>query len=146
MPEMPRTAEELAHWLLANEPGAHGSHEELTMAAVRLYQQLHDHLAVFLGQQGINALWARAVHLARRSFPWDATGTHEAGAVQHTLSAAVHGRDLAEAHAVLVAIFTHFFTMLFSFIGADLGFHLLQQRWTTVGISMGGEPNQEQAQ
>lgn len=136
MPETPPTAEELARWLLANEVGERRSHEELTMAAVRIHEHLRDHLAVFLGNQGFDALWARAIHLARRAFPWESHDpTIDTSTPRYVLQTATNGRDADEARTVLLTIFTHFFTVLFSFIGADLGLRLLRQHWPALMVS-----------
>lgn len=135
MPEMPPTAGELARWLLANEVGERRSHEELTMAAIRIHEHLREHLAVFLGDQGFDALWTRAIHLTGRTFPWEGHSRGDASAPQHAIRVAVHGRDANQARAVLLTIFTHFFSVLFSFIGADLGLRLLHQRWPALMAS-----------
>ena len=136
MPETPPTAEELARWLLANEVGERRSHEELTMAALRTYEHLRDHFAVFLGNQGFDALWTRALHLARRTFPWESRDpTIDTSTPQHILQTATDGRDADEAQKVLLTIFRHFFTVLFSFIGADLGLRLLRQQWPALMVS-----------
>jgi hypothetical protein len=128
MPSAP-APDELARWLLAAEGGAHVTPEELALA-VQTYERLRAHLAIYLGSQGFDALWARALQLARRTVPWKGDADPSAApASPHRLEIAARGRDAAETHAVLLAIFTQFLALLFTFIGADLGFRLLHQCW-----------------
>jgi len=125
--------EELARWLLITEGGAHNTLEEQTMVAVHTYERLRTHLAVFLGLQGFDALWARALHVGRHAFPWDdSDGISTVPRSQHRLDIVLQGRDAVEAPEVLLAIFSQFLVLLFTFIGADLGFRLLQQHWPTL--------------
>jgi hypothetical protein len=140
----PPTPEEIARWLLSAAT-AQDTPEELTMAAIQAYEQLRVHLATFLGPQGFDALWIRALHLVRRSFSWEHTAVPSAVApAAHLIDLAVRGRDTAEAHAVLLAIFSQFFTLLFTFIGANLAFRLLRQRWPALPVATVGAPDAEE--
>ena len=128
---MPSLSEKLARRLLRSEAGDHPNPEELAAVAAGAYTQLRTHLAVFLGQQGFDALWRRAIHLARREFhAWvDAAGEEPSPTLPPGLHGAVRGDDAAEAHARLIAAFASFIASLFTFIGEDLGVRLIYQAW-----------------
>src|SRR5690348_5116876 len=64
----PPAPTELARRLLTDEAGEHQSPEEVAAAATRAYERLRERLTVFLGQQGFDSLWARAMYLAQRQF------------------------------------------------------------------------------
>lgn len=139
--------EELARWLLITEGGAHNTLEEQTMVAVHTYERLRTHLAVFLGLQGFDALWVRALHVGRRAFLWDDSDAVSAEPLSsHRLDTIVRGRSAIEAHDILLAIFSQFLVLLFTFIGADLGFRLLQQRWPALPASTTNERGEEAQQ
>jgi hypothetical protein len=126
----PPTPEELARWLLSSKSQERDTLEEVTMAAVHIYERLRDHFGLFLGPHGFDSLWARTLHLVQRAFPWDDDrGEVALPTPHHRLGSLVQGRNVVEAHEVLLAVFTQFFALLFTFIGADLGFHLLHQHW-----------------
>lgn len=143
----PPTPEELARWLLSSKGQDHDTLEEVTMVAVHIYEQLRDHFSLFLGPHGFDSLWARTLHLVQRGFPWD--GSLEEGALptpHHRLNSLVQGRAVAEAREVLLAVFTQFFALLFTFIGADLGFRLLHQHWPGLRAPATGVQGQEAQQ
>lgn len=146
MPGPPSPFEELARWLLSYDGRADDTPEQRVMAAVHTYERLRAHLSTFLGPQGFDALWARALHLVRRVFPWDDIDVVAAHPSLHRLDVVVRGRGVAEAHAVLVALFTQFLTLLFTFIGADLGFRLLQQHWPALPVPSVNTPGEEAQQ
>jgi hypothetical protein len=91
---------------------------------------LRAHLAVFLGEQGFDALWRRATHLARQKFhTWeDAVDDEPSPALPPGLCGILRG-DATEAHARLIAAFASFIALLFTFIGEDLGVRLIYQAW-----------------
>ena len=138
------TPEELARWLLASEGGEHATVEEQTMAAIHIYEQLRAHLSAFLGPQGFDALWSRALHLVRRTFAWDATATaHHRQPVHHHLDILLQKRTPAEANDILLALFTQLLVLLFTFVGAELGFRLLQQHWPVLSALTTNKQGQE---
>jgi hypothetical protein len=139
--------EELAGWLLASEGGGHDDLEELTMGAIHTYERLRAHLSIFLGLQGFDALWVRALHLVRRTFPWDDTGVMSAVSLSpHCLDTVVRGRNAAAAHDIFLAVFTQFLALLFTFIGADLGCRLLHQHWPALPTPTANEQGEEAQQ
>jgi hypothetical protein len=131
---MPLAPAELARRLLAYEAGEKKSPEELAAAGERAYLRLRERLAVLLGATGFDALWARALHLAQPKFHSGDSAATEESFPTHTsraygLHAAVGGRDSAAVHHNLVATFASFITLLFTFIGEELGFRFIRQIW-----------------
>jgi hypothetical protein len=127
----PPLSEKLARLVLRSEAGDHPSPEQLAVVMAGAYTRLRARLAVFLGEQGFDALWRRAIHLARREFhAWDdAAGEEPSPTLPPGLHGAMRGGDAAEAHARLIAAFASFIALLFTFIGEDLGIRLIYQAW-----------------
>ncbi len=143
----PPKPEELARWLLSYDDTADDTPEGITMAAVHIYEQLRTYLSIFLGPQGFDALWARALHLVRRAFPWeDMDEVASARPPLHRLDSVVRGRPVDETRTVLLTIFTQFLALLFIFIGADLSFRLLQQHWPALPVPPISVPGEEAQQ
>jgi hypothetical protein len=130
-PPTPPLSEKLARRLLRSEAGDHPSAEELAVVTAGAHTRLRARLAVFLGEQGFDALWRRAIHLARREFDaWDdAAGEEPSPTLPPGLHGAMRGGDAAEVHARLIAAFANFIALLFTFIGEDLGARLIYQAW-----------------
>jgi hypothetical protein len=130
-PPIPPLSEKLARRLLRSEAGDHLGAEEPAVVAAAAYTRLRAHLAVFLGEQGFDALWRRAVQFARREFhAWhDAAGEETSPTLPPGLHGAVRGSDAAEAYARLIAAFASFIALLFTFIGEDLAVRLIYQAW-----------------
>ena len=127
----PPAPEELAGRLLAAEAREKTSPEELAAAGERAYLRLRERLAVLLGPTGFDALWARAMHLAQPKFhSGDDTAAEESVPMHgYGLHAAVRGRDAAVGQHNLVVAFASFITLLFTFIGEELGFRFIRQIW-----------------
>jgi hypothetical protein len=127
-------AEVLAQWLLAREAGARQRSEDLAAAGELAYLRLRTHLAVLLGAAGFDALWARAIHMAQPALgPEDALAAADAAPVDaYGLRAATHRRDLATVQQTLLTVFARFITLLFTFIGEDLGTRFIRQLWPSL--------------
>jgi hypothetical protein len=130
----PPAPEDVTRWLLAYEAGEKKSPEELAAAGERVYHRLREHLAVVLGSAGFDALWARAIYLAQQKFrSGDETAMAESFPARasraYGLYAAVRGTDLAVVEHNLVVAFASFITLLFTFIGEELGFRFIHQIW-----------------
>jgi hypothetical protein len=133
-PPTPAISEDLARWLLAYEAGAKPNTEELAAAGERVYHRLREHLAVLLGANGFDALWMRTIHLAQPKFrAEDDTAMAESFTTRashaYGLYAAVRGHDWAVIQQNLVVAFASFITLLFTFIGEELGFRFIRQIW-----------------
>jgi hypothetical protein len=122
--------EALARQLLADAAGVNPSPEALATSGERVYLQLRARFTVLFGASGFDALWARAVYLALRDLrPGEAHAAKAAPAGTYGLHAAVRGRDAAAAPQIVEAVFARFVTLLFTFIGEDLGSRFLRQLW-----------------
>jgi hypothetical protein len=131
---MPPVPEALARRLIANEAGEKTSPEELAAAGESVYLRLRERLTILFGAAGFDALWARAMHLAQPRFlTTDGTPADEAAAPHapraYGLYAAVRGRNSVAAQHNLVVAFASFISLLFTFIGAELGFRFMRQIW-----------------
>jgi hypothetical protein len=128
----PPLAERLARRLLRAEAADPApSFAASAATATQAYAQLRAHLALFLGENGFDALWRRAIYLARHaSAGWaDVADDGLAAHLPPGLQAALCADDAAATHARLTTAFAAFIALLFTFIGEDLGLRLLYQAW-----------------
>ncbi len=127
---LPPLSEQLARRLLRAAAGESSSPEDLAVPATVTYVRLRTRLAVFLGDQGFAALWWRAIALARRAFPaWEDNAADETSSLPPGLHSALHSGSATETYACLLATFTNFLALLFTFIGEDLGTRLIYKAW-----------------
>lgn len=137
----PALSEQLARRILRPAAPEHLAPEALAVVAARVYTRLRTHLAVFLGEQGFDALWRRAIHLARKEFlAWDSAVDDQESPMPPGLHSALHGANGAEAETRLLAAFASFIDLLFTFIGESLGVRLLDQAWPDLPPGASGAP------
>lgn len=122
--------DQLAHRMLSQASVGDESSAAYLAAAESAHARLRAGLSTFFGQAGFDSLWARAVSLASRS------GSGGTGVGNDALRlrapdwpAALSGRCPDEARSIVVATFTSFIDLLFTFVGAELGSRLLHQVW-----------------
>jgi hypothetical protein len=122
---------EVAIWLLSPRDGHDQSVELCIVAAEAAYERLSTRLVVSLGQLGFDALWARAIQLAlRQGAPADIpTGATTASGSALAVRALVSGRCAQPTRDLLVEVFANLLSLLVSFIGEDLMFHVFYQLW-----------------
>jgi hypothetical protein len=140
--------EALARRLLAYQAGEKTSPEELVAAGESVYLWLRERLAVLFGSAGFEALWARAMHLAQPKFrPTNDTAGDDAFLTEalraYGLRAAVIGRDSEAVQHNLVVAFASFISLLFTFIGAELGFRFIRQIWPDLPPDAAASPAEE---
>ena len=122
---------QLALKVLAQHAGPAAGAEALAAAAHRAYDDLARVSAPLIGQVGVDALTGRALHLARREYPW---------LVQHARAGAADGpfaqvifclerQDPAVATEAAGAVFATFTGLLVTFIGEPLTARLLRKAW-----------------
>ena len=131
---MRATPDDVTHWLLAAEGDQ--SPAAFLATAESVHARLRTGLSVFVGQSGFDAIWARAVLQVARS---------AAGAGEDALMLrapgwpdALSGRTVDEIRSVVAAAFTSFIGLLFTFVGAELGFRLLYQVWPELPLDPPG--------
>ncbi len=134
---MRATPEDVTHWLLAAEGDQSPAAFMATAEAV--HTRLRTRLSVFIGQSGFDAIWARAVSQAARS---GAGGAGEDALMLRApgWSDVLSGRTPDEMRSVVAAAFTSFIGLLFTFVGAELGFRLLYQVWPELPLDPPGTP------
>ena len=119
-----------ARRLLAHE-GAAGSDEPCAIAAARVYEKLHEHLAPLVGAAGVQALFARSAKLANAGFDWPA---EVAVAESSTgLRAWLQGLEPVVANERAAALFGAFFSLITTFIGERLTSQALRSAWPMIG-------------
>ena len=131
---------QLAVRVLRDQSGPNADAASVALAARRCFEQLARVLTPLIGQVGIDALAARAVHLAQREYPWLADTRDrehaEGPLVQVSMSLEHHEPALAtEAAAAVLATFTG---LLVTMIGEPLTGRLMRQAWPD-GFSDAGE-------
>ena len=123
--------QQLALKALAERSGAAESAEALAAAARRAYDHLVHVSTPLIGQAGVDALTARALHLAQREYPW----LVEAAESEHTNQAFAQVIvNLGRQHPALAtegtaAVFATFAGLLVTFIGEPLTTALLRKAW-----------------
>lgn len=108
--------------------------EELADAAQAAYRRLRERLGLVLGQSGFDALWERALRQAQQEAglrDGPAAGLPRA-ATDEALHALVHGQDAAATREGLIAVFSACIQLLYTFIGPDLSFRMIQHIWPDI--------------
>ena len=135
MPHRLADLRDLVARALANEVERTSFDTPPARAFEALCGSLRGRLQPLFGAAAVQALFARALHLARVEFPWlslvepvkpDACSL--AG-----LEDAAAQRDPAEVRDGVVAVLAHDLQLLITFIGEDLAVPLIEQAW---GISV----------
>jgi hypothetical protein len=106
----------------------------LASAFNTLCERLRQRLQTLFGRTAVDALFARAVHVAASEFPWlpDVIGKNGDGCSADAL-AGLQGVDMKNADDGLASVLAHDIELLSAFVGDDLVIPLVQQAW---GIAM----------
>lgn len=129
MPPAPPNPEQLARQLLTLVTAEPPTFDGWLTAAEHMHDRLRGGLMVFLGQRGFDSLWERAMYLAQRTPAWGTSEEQAPAAQPPALATVVQGQDATEAYTSLVGVFASFFTLLWTFVGTELGFRLVHQIW-----------------
>jgi len=122
---------QLALKVLTQHSGSAEGSEALATAARRAYDDLAHVSTPLIGQVGVDALTARALHLAQREYPWlaeaaESEHTHEPFAQVIVNLRRQHPAIATEGTA---AVFATFAGLLVTFIGEPLTTGLLRKAW-----------------
>ena len=134
---MRATPEAVAHWLLRDAVVGDESPAAFVATAEAVHTRLRGGVSVFVGQSSFDAIWARAMLQVARS----AAGGRGEDALMLRAPGwpdALSGRTLDELRTVVAAAFTSFIGLLFTFVGAELGFRLLYQVWPELPLDSPG--------
>lgn len=125
---------QLAERVLTHQAGADPDAAALSSAARGAYEELIRVLAPLIGQLGVDAVTARAVHLARREYPWLAN-TREPDSAEAPLTRISLFSEPQDPPLTLEAaagVFATFLGLLASMIGHSLTTRLVRQAWPAV--------------
>lgn len=122
---------QLALRVLTQHSGSPASAEALAAAAQRAFDDLAQVSTPLIGQVGVDALTARALHLAQRDYPWLAEGAESERANEPFARVIV---NLARQHPAIAtegtaAVFATLAGLLVTFIGERLTTGLLRKAW-----------------
>lgn len=129
----------------ATQPAPENDSKEIAATAVDACGRLAVRLAPVIGERGFYTVFARAVHLARGTFPWLASSPPQAGTTESLFAAlrqsleAQHPTAAADAHRMLLLSFT---SLLSSLIGEPLTDRLLNARAADHAGNSSKEPPQ----
>jgi len=123
--------QELVLKVLAQHAGPAASAKALAAAARRTYDDLARVSVPLIGQVGVDALMGRALHLARREYPWlsSTRDPEQADAPFAQVIAGLERQDPAVATEAAGAVFATLTGLLVTFIGEPLTERLLRQAW-----------------
>jgi hypothetical protein len=110
--------------------------------AVAAYKQLADRAARIIGDDGVNAIYTRSLHLVQKDFPWlpPAVPADADRVPAEELRAALEGQDPSVIAQAVEALVLNFGDLLVTLIGNPLAMRLFQDAWPD-GFS--AEPGQE---
>jgi hypothetical protein len=122
---------QLAARVLIHRAGTHVDAAAVAAAARRAWEELASVLAPLIGDIGIDALAARAMHLAQREYPWLAkTPDLEQGEGLFThVRFSLEEQDPAVAAEAAAAVLATFAVLLIRLIGEPLAARLMGQAW-----------------
>jgi hypothetical protein len=117
--------------VLAQRSESKGTTAGLSAAARQAYDELAHVSIPLIGQIGVDALIARALHLAQREHPWlsDAPESDSANQPFAQVIANASRQDPAIATEGTAAVFAAFAGLLVTFIGEALTTSLLRKAW-----------------
>jgi hypothetical protein len=122
---------QLAVRALMHKAGQNPDAASLAAAARRSFDELARVLAPLIGQVGVDALAARAVHLAQREYPWLATTRDpeptDGPFVQ--VGMALEHQEPALATEAAAAVLATFTGLLLTMIGEPLMARVMRQAW-----------------
>jgi hypothetical protein len=120
---------QLALNVLAQHAGSAAGTDALAAAARRAYDDLARVSAPLIGQAGVEALTVRALHLARRKYPWlIQKGEHAEGRFAGVIFS-LERQDPAVATEAAATVFATLTGLLVTFIGEPLTAGLLRKAW-----------------
>ena len=119
---------DLARWLLAQE-AALDANAPQTQIILRGFEKLRLHLGKLVGPAGFQALFARALALAKAEVNWLANVRIGAGGSLEGFDEAAQQCDETEMIRGGTELLAQLLSLLITFIGEDLNLRLVQDIW-----------------
>ena len=127
--------------VLMRHAGPDADAAALAAAARRAYDELARVLVPIIGQVGIDALAARALHLAQQEYPW-LPKTRDPEPVNGTFThvgSALEQQDAALATEAAAAVLATLTGLLATFVGESLTSRLMRKAWPDSFSDAGAE-------
>jgi hypothetical protein len=123
------TRADLAGWLLAKEFGGEADTAGLVAAGNRVCQKISIRLARRVSAEGAQAILARALHLARATYPV-LEGARVAQAQDMGLEGLNTRPDASEMRQGMLAVVSTLIDLLVRFIGEELAWRMMREVWS----------------
>lgn len=107
----------------AKSPGGNSSQSE---SALRRWEETRWRLAPVIGEDGFRILFARSLHLTRKTFPWLALPPKPTGQPFADLKASLERETQKHAEEAIRTLFATFIGLLHVLIGEALATRLLE--------------------
>ena len=122
---------QLALRVLAAHAGATTGGETLAAVAQRAYDDLVHVCSPLIGEAGVHALTARALHLAQQDYSWlvGVRGPEHAKEPLGPVLASLAGQESAVAIEGAAAVFAMLVGLLATFVGEPLTASLIRRAW-----------------
>jgi hypothetical protein len=127
---------DLARWLLEREISVDAGAPGVAVAAERIWQKLSRPLSRLASEGGGQAILSRALHIARRDFPF-LEGVRAGIPPESSfegLGERIHTIEADEARQGLLAVLKILLDLLAGFIGDDLTLRLLLEVWSDLPV------------
>jgi len=115
--------------MITRRAGSAADAAAVAAAARRAYDDLAAALVPLISQAGIDALVARALHLAAREYPPDHAGEDQAAEAFGRVSGWLERQDRTAAIDAAAAMFGRFAALLAGLIGEPLTTRYLRKAW-----------------
>lgn len=121
--------QQLVASVIARRAGSGADAAAVAAAARRAYEDLTVALVPLISQAGVDALVARAFHLAAREYPSDHAGEEQAAEAFGQVSLWLERQDRTVATDAAAAIFARFGALLAALIGEPMTTRYLRKAW-----------------
>ncbi len=115
--------------VITRRAGSDADASAVAAAARRAYDDLAVALAPLIGKAGVDALLARALHLAQREYPSDHAGEEQDAEPHGQISLWLELQDPPMATNAAAAMFATFAALLATLIGEPLTTRYLRKAW-----------------